>query len=93
MKESYDEGVASHIGPESCGYGGNVILEALTGGNTGRVLCGGWPVRAIPTATRCARPLAYNLATLDNRGYEQAPNLTPSFRPSFSCCLSVLGRF
>jgi hypothetical protein len=38
MKESYDEGVASHIGPESCGYGGNVIFEALTGGNAGRVL-------------------------------------------------------
>ncbi len=41
MKESYDEGLASHIGPESCGYGGNIIFEALTGGNAGRVLCGG----------------------------------------------------
>jgi hypothetical protein len=38
MKESYDEGLASHIGPESCGYDGNVIFEALTGGNAGRVL-------------------------------------------------------
>ncbi len=38
MKESYDEGLTSHIGPESCGYGGNVIFEALTGGNAGRVL-------------------------------------------------------
>ncbi len=31
MKESYEEGLASHIGPESCGYDGNVIFEALTG--------------------------------------------------------------
>ncbi len=38
MKESYDEGLASHIGPESCGYGGNIIFEALTGGSAGRVL-------------------------------------------------------
>jgi len=38
MKESYEEGLASHIGPESCGYGGNIIFEALTGGNAGRVL-------------------------------------------------------
>ena len=38
MKESYDEGLANHIGPESCGYDGNVIFEALTGGNAGRVL-------------------------------------------------------
>ena len=38
MKESYDEGVASHIGPESCLYGGNAMPEALTGGNAGRVL-------------------------------------------------------
>ena len=31
MKESYDEGLANHIGPESCGDNGNIIGEALTG--------------------------------------------------------------
>mgnify|MGYP001237910366 CR=1 FL=1 len=38
MEESYGEGIASHTGPESCLYVGNVMLEALTGGNAGRVL-------------------------------------------------------
>ena len=38
MKEPYDEGVASHIGPESCGGGNNVMAEALTGVRAGQVL-------------------------------------------------------
>jgi len=38
MEESYGEGIASHIGPESCLYVGNDMPEALTGGNAGRVL-------------------------------------------------------
>jgi len=37
MKESYDEGVASHIGPESCGGVSNGAAEALTGERAGRV--------------------------------------------------------
>ena len=31
MEESYDEGLANHIGPESCGDNGNIISEALAG--------------------------------------------------------------
>jgi len=31
MKESYDEGLANHIGPESWVGNGNIISEALTG--------------------------------------------------------------
>ena len=38
MQEPYSEGLASHTGPESCGYVGNGISEALTGVHTGRVL-------------------------------------------------------
>jgi hypothetical protein len=38
MKESYGEGVANHTGPESCGFGSNVMAEALTGERAGRVL-------------------------------------------------------
>jgi len=30
MKKSYDEGLAIHIGPESCADNGNIIGEALT---------------------------------------------------------------
>ena len=37
MKVSYDEGVASHVGPESCGDDRKVIVEALTGESAGRV--------------------------------------------------------
>jgi hypothetical protein len=38
MKEPYDEGVANHIGPESCGGASNATAEALTGVRAGRVL-------------------------------------------------------
>ncbi len=37
MKESYGEGLASHIGPESCGGDSNDAAEALTGVRAGRV--------------------------------------------------------
>lgn len=32
MKESYNEGIANHIGPESCGSHGDVAAEALSRG-------------------------------------------------------------
>jgi len=38
MKVSCDEGVASHVGPESCGGDRKVVVEALTGEGAGRVL-------------------------------------------------------
>jgi|SRR2546422_6543925 len=38
MKASYGEGVASHAGPESCVGARKGGREALTGGDTGRVL-------------------------------------------------------
>ena len=38
MKESHDEGLAIHIGPESCASIGNGISEALTGESAGWVL-------------------------------------------------------
>jgi hypothetical protein len=37
MKESYGEGLANHIGPESCGGDSNGAAEALTGERAGRV--------------------------------------------------------
>jgi hypothetical protein len=44
MKESYDEGVANHIDPESCGGGSNAMAEALTGVRAGRVLGRKWDI-------------------------------------------------
>ena len=38
MKVSCNEGVASHVGPESCGDDRKIIVEALTGESAGRVL-------------------------------------------------------
>lgn len=38
MQESYSEGLAIHTGPESCGYVGNGLFEALTGVHAGWVL-------------------------------------------------------
>ena len=38
MKKSYDEGVASHVGPESCAVVRKDQGEALTGVRAGRVL-------------------------------------------------------
>ena len=38
MQESYSEGLAIHTDPESCGYVGNDMSEALTGAHAGWVL-------------------------------------------------------
>ena len=61
MKESYDEGLANHIGPESCGDNGNIISEALTGERAGWVLS---PVRDLnPSADvlqECRRQYVIN---------------------------------
>jgi hypothetical protein len=37
MKKSYESGVATHIGPESCGAARKGSVEALTGERAGRV--------------------------------------------------------
>jgi hypothetical protein len=38
MQKSYSEGLANHIGLESCGGNGNIAAEALTEVRAGRVL-------------------------------------------------------
>jgi hypothetical protein len=38
MKDPYDEGIANHIGPESCVGAREGAHEALTGGRAGRVI-------------------------------------------------------
>ncbi len=38
MREPYDEGLANHIGPESCGGASNGMAEALIGVRAGQVL-------------------------------------------------------
>lgn len=38
MRVSHNEGLATHVSPESCGGYGNVLAEALTGESTGGLL-------------------------------------------------------
>ena len=38
MRVPYDEGLATHIGPESCVYSCEAVGEALTGESAGQVL-------------------------------------------------------
>jgi hypothetical protein len=37
MKVLYDEGIATHAGPESCGHSREGVFEALTGESAGWV--------------------------------------------------------
>ena len=50
MKVPYDEGVASHIGPESCVCCRKAVGEALTGESAGRVLSRERLYFGVPTA-------------------------------------------
>src|SRR5207253_1263034 len=57
MKKSYESGVATHIGPESCGAAREGGVEALTGECAGRVfsrvrIC----LRDADAVRRCGRP-------------------------------------
>ena len=53
MRESYDEGVASHIGPESCAEDRKGLSEALTGVRAGRLLSR--EMVLVPGCRRCGR--------------------------------------
>ena len=54
MEVSHDEGVASHIGPESCVAGREVWGEALTGERAGRPLSRDSFYIGVPTPLRGA---------------------------------------
>jgi DDE superfamily endonuclease len=58
MKESYDEGLANHIGPESCAGSRKVTREALTG------VCAGWVLSPEKVySLGCRRRLLWRKAT------------------------------
>jgi len=52
MKKSYESGVATHIGPESCGAACKGGVEALTGERAGRVLSRVRITHAYPVVTQ-----------------------------------------
>jgi hypothetical protein len=70
MKEPDDEGLASHIGPESCAEARKGGGEALTGGHVGWVLS-----REITQCPGCRRRENRRKATLDStpRRVESGP--------------------
>ncbi len=57
MQESYSEGLAIHTYPESCGYDGNGISEALTGAHAGWVLSREslGLIFGVPTLSKCRK--------------------------------------
>jgi len=61
MKVSCNEGIASHVGPQSCGDDRKVVLEALTGEGAGRVLSLEnvilWGADAVLSGGRPQRPI------------------------------------
>ena len=58
MKKSYNKEIANHIGPESCEGGREAALEALTGGNAGRVIepRNQFKLRGADAVMVCGRP-------------------------------------
>ena len=56
MKKSYESGIATHIGPESCGAARKGGVEALTGERAGRVFSRARPLRDADAVRRCGRP-------------------------------------
>jgi hypothetical protein len=59
MRESHDEGVASHTDPESCGVAREGGVEALTGARAGWVLSreriNNWSEKLAPVPSGCRR--------------------------------------
>src|SRR6202171_6174436 len=57
MQKSYESGLATHIGPESCGAARKGVVEALTGERTGRVFSRvRTSLRDADAVRRCGRP-------------------------------------
>jgi RNA-directed DNA polymerase len=57
MKKSYESGLATHIGPESCGAAREGSVEALTGERAGRVFSRVRNLlRDADAVRRCGRP-------------------------------------
>jgi hypothetical protein len=54
MQESYDKGVANHVGPELCVASRKAGCEALVGARAGRVLSPESTLTGVPTRSPCA---------------------------------------
>ena len=53
MKESYEQGLASHLGPESYADGGNAMGVAMTGAHAGQPLSSEISTFRVPTLSNC----------------------------------------
>lgn len=70
MRVSCDEGVASHIGPESCGGVRKGVIEALTGERAGWVLS---PESFIVRSADGLRPSEGNTGRIASARSDRAP--------------------
>jgi hypothetical protein len=65
MKESYESGSATHIGPESCGAAREGGVEALTGGSSRQGCESGW-VKVPAPSIACIRTASISGACRGN---------------------------
>jgi len=78
MQESYEKGVAIHLGPELCGVSRKAGLEALVGARAGRVLSSEITSTGVPTLS----PLAEGNTLASNSASWQG---TPRSRRPCAC--------
>src|SRR5256885_15740800 len=84
MKVSCDEGVANHVGPESCGDGRKAVAEALTGeGRAGLLSSEILNVRDADAVMSCGRQPRSNRQRKGRAG--PAESKTPVEGSAFPC--------
>src|SRR5215471_457763 len=92
VRVHYDEGVAIHIGPESCAGGREAEREALTGECAGQPLSRPEPTEPLPKAPELQIPIAANppsppqpitrFGSSPQGGYWKSPAVNPDARGS-----------
>ena len=79
MQEPHSEGVAHHTDPESCAGGGNIMGEALTGENAGRVLSS--EITSVGVPTSCCEGEGHTKGYVQRElPFDAAESETPSMR-------------
>ena len=67
MQESYDKGIANHVGPELCVASREAGCEALVGVRAGRVLSPEITMNGVPTPSPQAEAMSCPSITRDGR--------------------------
>ena len=96
MKESYEQGLASHLDPESYAGGGDATGVAMTGAHAGQVLSSEISTFRVPTLsdcreghTRCNVRASHSVTRRSQRPCTCVE--TPGARTGRSCWLPLVG--